>query len=59
MNLFFFISVIVGMTYIFLCFVFHFDFKKKKLELEEKKLELEHRKFEVNEETQEQGEEKL
>ena len=47
------------MTYIFLYFVLHFDFKKKKLELEEKKLELENRKLEVNEETQEQGEEKV
>ncbi|KMM37207.1 hypothetical protein [Guptibacillus hwajinpoensis] len=59
MTLFFFISVIVGMTYIFLYFVLNFDLKKKKLEIEEKKLDLEKRKLELNEESQEPEEEML
>ncbi|WLR46403.1 hypothetical protein LC065_12525 [Halobacillus litoralis] len=57
MDLFLFISVIVGMTFIFLYFVIHFDLKKKKLDLEEKKLELEEKKIELQKENQEQGEE--
>ena len=59
MDLFLFISVIVGMTFVFLYFVLNFDLKKKKLEVEEKKLELEMKKLEINEEPQEQGEEKI
>ncbi|MCA1011509.1 hypothetical protein [Halobacillus halophilus] len=46
MNLFFFITVIVALTFIFLYFVLQIDLKKKQLELEEKKLDLEKRKFE-------------
>ncbi|MGB8000831.1 MAG: hypothetical protein WCF60_12175 [Anaerobacillus sp.] len=59
MDLFLFISVIVGMTFIFLYFVMNFDLKKKKLEVEEKKLELEKRKLELKEEAEEQGKEKF
>ena len=59
MDLFLFISVIVGMTFIFLYFVMNFDLKKKRLEVEEKKLELEKRKLELKEEAEEVGEEKL
>ncbi|WP_377887958.1 hypothetical protein [Alkalihalobacillus sp. R86527] len=59
MNLFIFISVIVGMTFIFLYFVLRFDFKKKQLEVEETKLEVEKRKLELNEEAEVQGEEKV
>ncbi|WP_165997607.1 hypothetical protein [Bacillus sp. Cs-700] len=59
MDLFLFISVIVGITFIFLYFVMNFDLKKKKLEVEEKKLELEKRKLEINEEPQEQIDEKI
>ncbi|WP_273832342.1 hypothetical protein [Guptibacillus sedimenti] len=59
MDLFLFISVIVGMTFIFLYFVMNFDLKKKKLEVEEKKLELEKRRLEIDQESKEQGEEKL
>jgi hypothetical protein len=58
-DLFLFISVIVGMTFIFLYFVMNFDLKKKKLEVEEKKLELEKRRLELKEEAEEVGEEKL
>ncbi|RDY69069.1 hypothetical protein DXT76_17390 [Halobacillus trueperi] len=59
MDLFLFISVIVGLTFVFLSFVIHYDFKKKKLEIEEKKVELEERKLELNKKFQEEGEEKL
>ncbi|MCA0991909.1 hypothetical protein [Pseudalkalibacillus hwajinpoensis] len=59
MDLFLFISVIVGMTFIFLYFVMNFDLKKKKLEVEEKKLELEKRRLELKEEGEEVGEGKL
>ncbi|WP_158512357.1 hypothetical protein [Halobacillus halophilus] len=52
MNLFFFISVIVALTFIFLYFVLQIDLKKKKLELEDKKLELEKRKLEIHKECQ-------
>ena len=56
MNLFFFISVIVALTFIFLYFVLQFDLKKKQLELEEKKLELEKKKLESNIKCQEEEE---
>lgn len=59
MNLFFFITVIVGLTFIFLYFVLRFDLKKKQLEVEEKRLDLEKRKLELNEDCQDQAEEKL
>ncbi|MYL48104.1 hypothetical protein GLV98_01345 [Halobacillus litoralis] len=54
MDLFLFISVIVGLTFVFLSFVIHYDFKKKKLEIEEKKVELEERKLEMNNNDQEE-----
>ena len=54
MNLFFFISVIVALTFIFLYFVLQFDLKKKQLELEEKKLDLEKRKLELDKDGQEE-----
>gem|GEM_PF-5502221 len=54
MNLFFFISVIVALTFLFLYFVLQIDLKKKKLELEEKKLEWEKSKLEFNHECQEE-----
>ena len=59
MDLFLFISIIVGMTFIFLYFVLNFDLKKKKLEIEEKQLELEKRKLELKEEAEEVGEGKF
>ncbi|MEC3885347.1 hypothetical protein GLW00_15955 [Halobacillus litoralis] len=55
MDLFLFIIIIVGLTFLFLGFVINFDLKKKKLELEEKKVELEKQKLELN--NQGQGEE--
>ncbi|MGR9049518.1 hypothetical protein ACQ4XT_12915 [Halobacillus faecis] len=58
MDLFLFISVIVGMTFIFLYFVIRYDLKKKNLELEEKKLELEKKKLDLEKKYQEHGEEK-
>ncbi|RLQ91169.1 hypothetical protein [Falsibacillus albus] len=58
MDLFLFLSVIVGMTFIFLYFVINYDLKKRKLELEDKKLELEMKKLQLNKESQEQGDEK-
>lgn len=58
MDLFLFISVIVGLTFIFLYFVLNFDLKKKQLVLEEKKLELEKNKLELHKVCKEQGEEK-
>jgi len=54
LNLFFFISVIVALTFLFLYFVLQIDLKKKKLELEEKKLEWEKSKLEFNHECQEE-----
>ncbi|GEN52226.1 hypothetical protein [Halobacillus faecis] len=56
MDLFLFISVIVGMTFIFLYFVIRYDLKKKTLEFEEKKLELEEKKLELQKQQQEQEE---
>ncbi|SFG31892.1 hypothetical protein SAMN05216353_13424 [Halobacillus alkaliphilus] len=56
MNLFFFITVIVGLTFIFLYFVLRFDLKKKQLEVEEKRLDLEKRTFELSEDDQKQEE---
>ncbi|WP_345239303.1 hypothetical protein [Pontibacillus salipaludis] len=58
MDLFLFISVIVGMTFIFLYFVFNHDIQKKKLELEEQKLELEKKKVELQKVCKDQEEEK-
>ncbi|KGX92063.1 hypothetical protein N781_02710 [Pontibacillus halophilus JSM 076056 = DSM 19796] len=46
MDLFLFISVIVGMTFLFLCFVMNFELKKKKVELEEQRLMVEKSKLE-------------
>ncbi|WP_226673399.1 hypothetical protein [Rossellomorea aquimaris] len=57
MDLFFFISVIVGMTFIFLYFVIRYDLKKKNVELEQSKVELEKMKLQLNKERQKQEEE--
>ncbi|MDX8342212.1 hypothetical protein [Rossellomorea sp. YZS02] len=54
MDLFFFISVIVGMTFIFLYFVIRYDLKKKNVELEQSKVELEKMKLELSKERKEQ-----
>lgn len=58
MDLFFFISVIVGMTFIFLYFVIRYDLKKKKVELEQNKLELEKMKLQLSKERQEDDDER-
>ncbi len=57
MDLFFFISVIVGMTFIFLYFVIRYDLNKKKVELEQSKVELEKMKLQLSKERQELEEE--
>ena len=58
MDLFFFISVIVGMTFIFLYFVIRYDLKKKQVELEQNKLELEKMKLQLSTERQEDDDER-
>lgn len=55
MDLFIFITVIVGMSFIFLYFVIKYDLKRKELELEEKRIDLEKRKLELSKEVQEKN----
>ncbi|WP_095742901.1 hypothetical protein [Sediminibacillus massiliensis] len=57
MDLFFYITIIVGFSLIYYGYVKKSDndLKKKELELEEKRLELEMKKLEINQESPEQG----
>lgn len=58
MDLFFYITIIVGFSLIYYGYVKKSDndLKKKELELEEKKLELEIKKLEISEKCQDQDE---
>lgn len=58
MDLYFYITIIVGFSLIYYGYVKKIDndLKKKKLELEEKKVELEMKKIEMSKECQDQGE---